>query len=115
MALSTAEAEYVALCMTAQEAAWLQQLMTDLLNKRVQTTKILEDNQFTICLTKNTQVHGRTKRIDHFIRDLVDAKRIELSYCPMESMTDDMLTKGLSIKRFVKLCKLNGQHDSLRD
>ena len=84
MALSTAEAEYVALSAAAQEAVWLQQLTSDLLNKSIQETTIREDNQSAICLTKNQQVHGRTKHIDikyNFIRDMVEAGRIKLKYC----------------------------------
>ena len=49
VALSTAEAEYVALSAAAQEAVCLQQLSSDLLNKIIRETTILEDNQSTIC------------------------------------------------------------------
>ena len=111
VALSTAEAEYVALSAASQEAMWLQQLVSDLINQRVQQTTILENNQSTICLAKNPQVHGRTKHIDikyHFVRDLVEAKRIKLIYCASENMVADMLTKGLSIKQFEKLRELAG-------
>ena len=44
MALSTADAEYIALLAASQEAMWLQQLMSDLFNKRVQETTIFEGN-----------------------------------------------------------------------
>ena len=108
MALSTTEAEYIALLSASQEAIWLQQLMSDLLNKRVQETTILEDNQSTICLAKNQQVHGRTKHVDikyHFIHDLVEAERIKLTYCASKDMVADMLTK---VKQFEKLKGLAG-------
>ena len=111
VALSTTEAEYIALSSASQEAIWLQQLMSDLLNKRVQETTILEDNQSTICLAKNQQVHGKTKHVDikyHFIRDLVEAERIKLTYCASKDMVADMLTKGLPIKQFEKLRGLAG-------
>jgi hypothetical protein len=61
VALLTAEAEYVALSTAAQEAVWLQQLVSDLINESIQETTILEDNQSAIYLAKNQQVHGRTK------------------------------------------------------
>ena len=111
VALSTTEAEYIALSAASQEAMWLQQLMSDLFNKRVQEITIFEDNQSTICLAKNQQVHGRTKHVDikyHFIRDLVEAERIKLTYCASENMVADMLTKGLPIKQFEKLRELAG-------
>ena len=98
VALSTAEAEYVALATASQEAIWLQQLMGDLLNESIRETTILEDNQSAICLAKNQSIHGRTKHIDikyHFIRDAVEAGKIKLVYCALEDMIADMLTKEL--------------------
>ena len=56
-------------------------------------------------------MHGRTKHVDikyHFIRDLVEAKRVKLVYCASENMIADMLTKGLPIKQFEKLRELAG-------
>ena len=111
VALSTAEAEYVALSAAVQEAVWLQQLTSDLLSRSIQETSILEDNQSAICLAKNQQVHGRTKHIDikyHFVRDLVEAGRIKLTYCASEDMVADMFTKGLSINQFDILRRLAG-------
>ena len=111
VALSTAEAEYVALSAAGQEALWLQQLVSDLLNTSIQETTILEDNQAAICLAKDQQVHGRTKHIDikyHFIRSLVHAGRIRIVYCASEDMVADMFTKGLPIKQFEKLRRLAG-------
>ena len=89
---------------------WLQLFTSDLLNKSIRDT-ILEDNQSAICLAKSQQVHGRTKHIDikdHFIRDLVEAGRIKLTYRASEDMVADMLTKGLIIKQFEKLQLLAG-------
>ena len=48
VALSTAKAEYVALSAAAQEALWLQQLTSELLNKCIHQTTIFEDNHSTI-------------------------------------------------------------------
>ena len=105
VALSTAEAEYIALSSASQEAIWLQQLISDLSKKALRKMIIYEDNQSTICLAKNQAVHGRTKHIDikyHFIRDLVEAGKIELVYCTTENMVADIFTKGLSIRQFEK-------------
>ena len=111
MAISTAEAEYIALSAAVQEALWLQQLTSDLFGSNIQETTILEDNQSTIALAKNQNTHGRTKHVDikyHFIRDHVEAKRVKLQYCPTEDMVADMFTKGLSTNPFEKLRKLAG-------
>ena len=82
IALSTTEAEYVALSAAAQEAIWIQKLTSDLLNKNIQGTTIMEDNQSAICLAKNQLTHGKTKNIEikyHFVRDLVEDGRIKLA------------------------------------
>ena len=63
VALSTAEAEYMALASAAQEAMWLRQLTIDLKNEPVSATVIFEDNQSAICIAKNPQFHGRSKHI----------------------------------------------------
>ena len=58
VALSTAEAEYIALASAAQEAVWVQQLLTDLRSNPEEATRIYEDNQSAICLAENPQFHG---------------------------------------------------------
>lgn len=64
-----------------------------------------------ICLSKNHSVHSRTKHIDikyHYVRDMVQAGRIQLEYCASENMIADILTKGVTIKQFQKFRKLTG-------
>ena len=63
VALSTAEAEYVALAEAAQEAVWLKQLNEDLTGKS-EPVMIHEDNQSAIAIAKNPQFHGRVKHIN---------------------------------------------------
>ena len=72
VALSTAEAEYMALANAAQEAIWLRQLSNDLGSQSKEPTVIFEDNQSAICIAKDAQFHGRSKHIGikyHFIRE----------------------------------------------
>ncbi|KAF2345028.1 Reverse transcriptase RNA-dependent DNA polymerase [Trinorchestia longiramus] len=59
VALSTAEAEYVALAGAAQEAIWLKQLLDDLEIKTGGLMVVNEDNQSAICLAQNPKYHGR--------------------------------------------------------
>ena len=54
VALSIAEAEYMALSSAAQEAVWVQELNSDLRDQQSQPILILEDNQSTISMAKNT-------------------------------------------------------------
>ena len=70
VALSTAEAEYIALASAAQEATWIRQLTAVLENRPQETVTVFEDNQSTICMEKNPQFHGRSKHISikyHFV------------------------------------------------
>ena len=60
VALSTSEAEYVALCTATQEAAWLRRLLTDLKVTNSETTVVMEDNQGAIAIAKNPTAHART-------------------------------------------------------
>ncbi len=93
VALSTAEAEYIALSSATQEAMWLRQLISELRSEPTEATVIYEDNQSAISMSKNAQFHGRAKHIDirhHFIREQVSAGTIELKYCPSSQMVADM-------------------------
>ena len=64
VALSTAEAEYVALASAAQEAMWLRQLTAEMgIDTPAKAVTIFEDNQSAISMTKNPEFHGRTKHI----------------------------------------------------
>ena len=108
VALSTAEAEYVALAAAAQEAIWLQQLVSDILIEPIEETEIYEDSQSAICLAKNPQFHGMMKHIEikyHFIRE---KRIIKLTYCWSKEMIADILTKGLPVQQFVKLRQMAG-------
>ena len=58
VALSTTEAEYIALSTAAQEAIWLRRLLSELKRESMKPTTIYEDNQSAICLSKNPQFHG---------------------------------------------------------
>ena len=99
VALSTAEAEYIALSSAAQETVWIRRLVTELGMEPEGPTTLMEDNQSAIAMAKNPQFHGRAKHIDirhHFIREKVNGREIQLVYCPTGDMVADMLTKGLN-------------------
>ena len=114
VALSTAEAEYMALSSAAQEAVWLRELCKDLNSELSNPTVIFEDNQAAIKMAKNPQYHGRSKHISikyHFIREQVSSNLIELRYCRTDDMIADIFTKGLSTTKFIKLRDMAGIKD----
>jgi len=111
VALSTAEAEYVALSSATQEAVWLKQLLSELRIEQLKPTVLYEDNQSAIAMAQNAGFHGRTKHIDirhHFVREKVNDGTIELKYCRSDQMLADMLTKGLSSTVFETLREMAG-------
>ena len=96
VALSTAEAEYIALSSATQEIIWLRRLLTDLHSKPHGPTELKEDDQGAIAIAKNPITHNRTKHIDiryHFVRENVRDNVVNITYCPFVSMIADILTK----------------------
>ena len=94
VALSTSEAEYVAISTAAQEAVWLRRLFTDLQALPEGPTVIMEDNQGTIAIGRNPIIHTRTKHIDikyHYVREALQEGTITLSYCSTDKMLADLL------------------------
>lgn len=111
VALSTAEAEYVALAAASQEAIWLNELFRDMNFEYDSPMTIYEDNQSAIALANNPRNHPKTKHIDikyHFIRDLVKQSRIKIEYCPTELMLADIFTKPITTDKFIKLRNMIG-------
>ena len=106
VALSSTEAEYMALSLATQEAIWLRRLLKELSVEQVEATQVGEDNQGCIALAKNPVQHARTKHIDirhHFVRQALQEKQIVLQYVPTEEMSADLLTKALPGPQFRKL------------
>jgi hypothetical protein len=99
VALSTMEAEYMALAYTSQELLWIRQLLRDLGQDPVDATTIHEDNQSCIHFANDPCYHGRAKHVDikfNFVRDLIQKQTIRVVYCPTEAMVADMFTKPLT-------------------
>ncbi len=111
VALSSTEAEYIALSSAAQQAIWLRRLLTELGMDNSHPTPIWEDNQGAICLLNNPVAHKKSKHIQirhHYIREWVADKSIELHYVPTSDMTADLLTKALPKQAFQRLRKTLG-------
>ena len=109
VALSTAEAEYVALSLCMQEVLWLKSLLCELKSKIPQKIKIFEDNQSAIAIAKNDGYQCKAKHIDiryHFIRDHLKDEKIVIEYIDFKNQLADFLTKPISTKQFQDLIRL---------
>ena len=114
VALSTTEAEYMALASTVQEAVWLRELCKHLNTEQAGGTFLYEDNQPTVSMSKNPQLHGKAKHVGikfHFIQEEVHNKSVKLQYCRTDEMLADMFTKGLGTMKFVKFYDMTGIQD----
>jgi hypothetical protein len=64
IALSTAEAKYIAACSASCEAIWLRKLLTSLFDLEMEATTILCNNQSYIKMTENLVFHDKSKHIE---------------------------------------------------
>ncbi|KAH8307525.1 hypothetical protein KR059_009031, partial [Drosophila kikkawai] len=111
VALSTTEAEYIALSSAAKEAVYIRKLWSEMGLGEVPPIVIHSDNQSAQCLVKNPVYHARSKHIDiryHHVRDMFKEKIIDLRYVSTENMMADVLTKNLSKVKHLKCINMMG-------
>jgi hypothetical protein len=106
VALSTAEAEYIAIATALQELLWMNQYLTELSLKDAETPVLRSDNQAAIQIATNDTLHSRSKHIDiryHFIRDVVRRGEVELIWISTKDQEADINTKGLDVTTYKRL------------
>lgn len=105
IALSSTESEYVALATAATDIIWFKKLLPDLGINCDEPVTVFEDNQSCIHLLRRWE-HRRLKHIDvkyNFVKELCNNRQLDVVYVSTEDQTADILTKGLTGERFVKL------------
>lgn len=110
VALSSTEAEYLALSDGAKEGKYIKALLLELIGKN-EPVVIYNDNQSAQKLSENHILNKRTKHIDiryHFVREAVEEGSILLRYLPTEDMIADIMTKSLSGPKHTKYLTLLG-------
>lgn len=99
VALSSTEAEYMALSSAVQEAIWLKQFAQEFGDFTSDQSMVLKcDNQGAIHLSTNDVYKARSKHIDirhHFVRDAITNWKIQVEYVQTDQMVADVLTKGV--------------------
>ena len=101
-ALSTSEAEYMALSDSAKEARSLLKINLSLENENPNNIKIFEDNRGCIKWTSTQAEPNRTKHIDihyHHIKDWVKLGKISIVPVETDLQLADALTKALNRER----------------
>lgn len=97
-ALSSTEAEYMAMCSAAREVDWLTQFL-DQLGIRG-SVPIHGDNRGALEIAREDAFRQGTKHIAiqyHFVRERVQIGAIRLMYVPTEENVADCLTKGVPV------------------
>jgi hypothetical protein len=105
IALSTAEAEYVAAGACCAQLLWMKQTFRDF-GCEQSKIPLLCDNEGAIKLAHNPVNHLRTKHIDirhHFLRDHQAKGDIDVQHVRTEIQLADIFTKPLDESRFCAL------------
>ncbi|KAJ0726248.1 putative RNA-directed DNA polymerase [Helianthus annuus] len=105
VALSTTEAEYMAVAEASKELVWLKAFLKEL-GKNQADYPLYCDNESAVKLAKNPVYHGKTKHIGmryHFVRGLISEGLISLKNVPGAKNPADMFTKVVVLDK-LKLC-----------
>ena len=110
VALSTTEAEYIALTSAVKESSWLKGIAADF-GVEQEAVPIGCDNNGALSLAKHQVFHERSKHIDvrlHFVREKVENEGVKLFKVDTAVNPADILTKPLPKEKFELCLKLVG-------
>mmetsp|Transcript_25587 Transcript_25587/g.54333 ORF Transcript_25587/g.54333 Transcript_25587/m.54333 type:complete len:215 (-) Transcript_25587:24-668(-) len=116
IALSSCEAEIMALSEAAKEGVYLRNFLDDLGFPPVAATALCTDNSAAQKLSYNPEHHERVKHIDrrHFyIRDLVEDHVLTVPYVATAANMADLFTKPLAASSFFPLRNVIMNHASV--
>ncbi|GJW69673.1 retrovirus-related pol polyprotein from transposon TNT 1-94 [Tanacetum coccineum] len=105
VAMSSAEAEYVAAAGCCAQVLWIKIQLADY-DVLYDKVPIFCDNTSAISILNNPVLHSRIKHIDiryHFIRDHILKGDIELHFVPTDLQLADIFTKPLAEPSFTRL------------
>jgi hypothetical protein len=106
VALSTTEAEYIAITEGCKEIMWMKKFLQEL-GQNQESYVLYCDSQSAIHLSKNSTYHSRSKHIDvryHWIRDVLESKLLQIEKIHTNDNGADMMTKALP-KEKLEFCK----------
>lgn len=116
VALSSCEAEYMAICEVTQAIMWTIAMMKEMdihtatnitgrTSSNLPIPVVTSDNKSAIAMAKNDMLHNRSKHIDikyHFIRDEITKGTISLQWISTHDQVADIFTKTLVPRLFLK-------------
>ena len=104
IALSSTEAEYMALSDCSRQAIWISTLLREI-GLPIKYIPIAGDNQGSIFIASNPVQERRTKHIDiryHYIRQTIQDGKIKVFFIDGAENPADMFTKNLAVVKFQK-------------
>jgi len=104
VAMSTAEAEYVAATSCCAQLLWIRQPLKDF-SVDMGCIPIFCDNTSAINIVKIPCQHKRTKHIDihhHFLRDNIEKGLTSMNFCATDKQITDIITKAMCREQFEK-------------
>jgi hypothetical protein len=104
IALSSTEAEYMAMSDCSRQAVWLQNFFGEI-GFSIGPVPINGDNQGSIFIASNPTTNRLSKHIDvryHYIRQVVTEGKVNLYYVRSDENPADILTKPLGRVKFAK-------------
>ncbi|GJR73254.1 retrovirus-related pol polyprotein from transposon TNT 1-94 [Tanacetum coccineum] len=116
-AISTTEAEYIAMSGCCAQILWMRSQLTDygfVFNK----IPLYCNNRSVIALCCNNVQHSQSKHIDirhHFIREQVEKGVVELYFVATDYQLTDIFTKALPRERFEFILSRLGMKNSMAD
>jgi len=105
VALSSTEAEIIALCDASTYMKWIVDLFAELGLPQTEVPVIYQDNTSTLHMVQNGLTFKKTKHMQiktHFVKALLDDGVMVLQYLPTEDMIADLLTKPILGAGFVR-------------
>jgi len=108
VALSSTEAEYMALSDCSRQVVWIRALMGELGFGFKKPTPINGDNQGSIFFAHNPVTEKRSKHIDiryHYVREKIEENVVAISFIEGVKNPADMFTKNLGHIKFSSCLK----------
>lgn len=109
VALSSCEAEYMALKEAIKEQQYIKALLSEIKgllgpNLTIECLNVYTDSNSAIELAKNPVYHARTKHIDiqyHYVRECVQNEISRLKWIPTDAQLADGLTKPITTEKWI--------------
>lgn len=111
VALSSCEAEFMALTEASCQAIRLRNVLNQIKDREIGPVIIYVDKKSTIDLAKYRVFHGGNKHIDirfHFNRECVERGEIIIKHVMTNQQKADVLTKAMSAVKYEQMRKLLG-------